>query len=84
MKTPHNADQNPLIVKKSKALATKYSKPILIKTIKVPKEKRIKGSDKSFKTGLIREFTSPNKAPAFSRFKKETSKVIPEISQAAT
>jgi len=83
MKTPQSADQKLLIVKKSKAPATKYSKQILMITTKVPKERKIRGKDNNFITGLIKEFTRPNRAPAFTRFKKVTSKVMPEINQAA-
>lgn len=84
MKTPQSADQKPLIVKKSKALATKYSSPILITTVKAPSERRIRGSENSFNIGFISEFARPKSAPAFTKFIKENSKVIPETIQAAT
>lgn len=84
MKTPQSADQKPLIVKKSKALATKYNSPILMTTTKAPSEKRISGSDNNCNAGFIREFVIPKSAPAFMRFIKDGSKVIPETSQAAT
>jgi len=83
IKTPQSADQKLLIVKKSKALATKYNNPMLIITTKAPSDRNIKGNDKSLTAGFISAFTRPSNAPAFSKLIKFVSNVIPEINQAA-
>lgn len=77
MNTPRSAGMNPLIEKKSKNHATSISIITLMMTTNKPSVKITKGSDKSFKIGLINAFAKPKRAPALSKFRSVISILIP-------
>jgi inhibitor of KinA sporulation pathway (predicted exonuclease) len=78
-----NADQNPAIETSGTTNETTIKRAILIKTVKIPNERKIKGAQINLRIGFKNEFANPRSAPAINKCHQVPVKETPGKKYAA-